>query len=150
MVVWWQRVIDFLIEFDHRVYTTPETLTAYLSVYHLKPTPLPNIVQHLGQQETLVPENESGKRRFREEMARQNSGWMNSLFSLVKGPAAPPPIFTLEPKEKLFSKKIKEFKKEQARKAVIDMFGQHIKSRDEFGVVRELEGRLELDMASVQ
>jgi hypothetical protein len=57
MVGWWQRVIEFLVALLPRTYLTYQELLSYVSVYNLKPTPLPAIVAFLHKRDVLVPEN---------------------------------------------------------------------------------------------
>lgn len=56
MVSWWQKVIEFIIEYENKVYVTYQELMSYLSIYNLKPTPLPAIINYLAKKEQLGPE----------------------------------------------------------------------------------------------
>jgi hypothetical protein len=70
MVSWWQRVIEFVIEHENKAYIGYQELTAYLSVYNLKPTPLPAILNYLARKEQLGPENEYEIRQSIEELKK--------------------------------------------------------------------------------
>jgi hypothetical protein len=53
MVQWWQKVIEFLIEKDGRIYITYQDLVEYVNFFNLKPTPLQKILNYLKSKDVL-------------------------------------------------------------------------------------------------
>jgi hypothetical protein len=150
MVGWWQRVIDFLIEHEHQVYITYQQLAAYLSVYNLKPTPLPAILNHLANRQLLGPEHEYEVRQTLKEAEQKEKSFLGSMMGYFSKPAAKEPIFfQCQGSEKIFSRKIKEFKKQHLRKELEGIFTEHCKAITQYKLSQQLEERVHLDRDSV-
>jgi hypothetical protein len=58
MVYWWQRVIEFIMEYHQKVYINYQDLVNYVSFYNLKPTPLKAVIDYLANKDVFTAENE--------------------------------------------------------------------------------------------
>ena len=83
MVNWWQKVIEFLMNFENRAYITYPQLVQSVSFYNLKPTPLKDVIEYLAKRGVFVPEGEIKAKLNAVTENTENNSWFNTILSFV-------------------------------------------------------------------
>lgn len=152
MVNWWQKVIEFLMNFENRACITYPQLVQSVSFYNLKPTPLKDVIEYLARRGVFVPEGEMQAKLNAPAENTENNSWFNTIMSFVgkKTEKQTKPIFSYGEKENIFSKTLKESWKKRVRSYLNEVFEEHCRAMDEYKLAQKIEKYCKLDVVSIR